>query len=206
LFFQIRVAGRENVPEQGPLVLICNHQSYLDPVLCGIFLKRPLYFLARGTLFANPLFGRLLASVNTIPVKRGKADFDAIRKVIGKLKAGYGLCLFPEGTRTVDGKIAPFKAGFGLLARRANAAVVPVIIDGAFECWGRGKKMFSPARFAGAIARRGGKIVICYGKCISADKIKEMNDEELMGHLTEELRRMQAVSRLKQGKKPYEYR
>jgi 1-acyl-sn-glycerol-3-phosphate acyltransferase len=196
MFFRIRVAGKENVPEQGALILICNHQSYLDPVLCGIFLKRPLYFLARGTLFAEPLFGRLLASVNTIPVRRGKADFGAIRKVIGKLKAGYGLCLFPEGTRTKDGKIATFKGGFGLLARRANAAVVPVIIDGAFECWGRGKKMFSP----------GGKITICFGKCITAEEVKEMDDEELMKNLTEELRRMQAVSRLKQGKKPYEYR
>jgi len=204
-FFQIRVEGSKNVPEQGALVLICNHQSYLDPVLCGIFLKRPLYFLARDTLFANPLFGRLLASVNTIPVKRGKADFDAIRKVIGKLKAGYGLCLFPEGTRTTDGKIAPFKPGFGLLCRRTDAAIVPVVIDGAFECWGRGKKFFTPARFTGAIARRGGKITICYGRYISAERIKKMSDKELAGYLTEILRRMQGDSRIKQGKKPYEY-
>lgn len=195
MFFQIRVAGRENVPEQGPLVLICNHQSYLDPVLCGIFLKRPLYFLARDTLFANPLSGRLLVSVNTIPVRRGSADLTAIKKVISKLKAGYGLCLFPEATRTSDGKIAPFKAGFGLLARRANAAVVPVVIDGAFECWPRGKKMFSPGK----------KITICYGKCIPAEEAKKITDEELMKNLTEILRRMQAVSRMKSGKKPLEY-
>jgi 1-acyl-sn-glycerol-3-phosphate acyltransferase len=195
LFFRIHVAGSENVPEQGALVLICNHQSYLDPVLCGIFLKRPLYFLARDTLFAEPLFGRLLASVNTIPVKRGKADLTAIKAVIGRLKAGYGVCLFPEATRTNDGKIAPFKPGFGWLSQRANAAVVPVVIDGAFKCWPRHKKMFTP----------GAKIAICYGKCISAEEINKMNVHELIGYLTEELRRMQAVSRIKQGKKPYEY-
>jgi len=202
LFFQIRVYGKENVPEQGAFVLITNHQSLLDPVLCGIPLKRHLYFLARDTLFANPssgvlrrFFGWLLSSVNTIPVKRGQADLSAIKKIIGKLKDGSGVCLFPEATRTKDGKIAPFKPGFGLLCRRGDAAVVPVVIDGAFECWPRHKKIFS----------LGTQIAICYGKCITVEQVKKMDDKELAKSLTETLRQMQNDYRAKYGKEPLKY-
>lgn len=193
-FFRLHPAGRENVPDQGALVLICNHQSFLDPVLCGIFVKRPLYFLARDTLFRG-FFGWLIASVNTIPVKRGSADLAAMKTIIKKLKEGNGVCLFPEATRSSDGKITPFKPGFGLLCRRGNAAVVPVVIDGAFECWPKHKKIFSP----------GGHVAICYGKCIPAGEVAKMGDRKLAEVLTDTLRRMQNDCRLNQGKKPYNY-
>jgi 1-acyl-sn-glycerol-3-phosphate acyltransferase len=163
-------------------------------VLCGIFVKRPLYFLARDTLFKG-LFGRLIASVNTIPVKKGAADLSAMKTIISKLKEGSGVCLFPEATRTSDGRITPFKPGFGLLCRRGGAAVVPVVIDGAFECWPRHKKLFSP----------GGRIVICYGKCIPAEQVRRMGDRKLAEVLTDTLRQMQNDCRVKQGKEPYSY-
>jgi len=194
MFFSIRVYGLENIPKEGAFVLVSNHQSFLDPVLCGIYIGRCLYFLARDTLFRG-LFGWLISSVNTIPVRRGEADMSAIRTIISKLKDGSGVCLFPEATRTTDGKIARFKPGFGLLCRRGNAAVVPVVIDGAFECWPRHKKIFSP----------GSEIVVCYGKCIPADEVKKMNDEELAKRLTDTLRRMQNECRVKNGKEPYDY-
>ena len=194
LFFRLRVYGRENVPDKGAFVLVGNHQSYLDPVLCGVPLKRHLYFLARESLFANQLFGGLLSSVNTIPVKRSTADLSAMKTIIGKLKGGSGVCIFPEATRTSDGKIAPFKRGFGLLCRRAEAAVVPVVVDGAFECWPRHKKIFSP-----------GRIVVCYGECIKPEQVKEMNDSELAANLTDTLRRMQTEIRGTHGKEPYDY-
>jgi cytidylate kinase len=193
-FFRLHPAGRENVPDYGPLVLVCNHQSFLDPVFCGIFVKRPLYYLARDTLFRG-LFGRLLVSIQTIPVKRDEADLAAMRTVISKLKQGNGVCLFPEGTRTSDGKITAFKPGFGLLCRRGNAAVVPVVIDGAFETWPRHKKLFSP----------GGSIAIHYGKCIPAAEVKKMDDKELAKLLTDTLRKMQNDCRVNQGKEPYNY-
>ena len=194
LFFRLHAYGRENVPDKGAFVLVGNHQSYLDPIFCGVPLRRHLWFLARDTLWKNRFFGRLIASVNTIPVKRAKADLSAMKKIIGKLKEGNGVCLFPEGTRTSNGKIATFKPGLGLLCRRSEAAVVPVMVDGAFECWPRHKKIFSR-----------GSIVVCYGKAISAEQVKKMNDRELAGNLTDTLRRMQNDCRIKQGKKPYSY-
>jgi len=195
LFFRIQVYGRENVPEEGALLLVGNHQSYLDPVFCGIPLKRPLYFLARDSLWKSKFFGWLISSVNTIPVRQGEADLSAMRKVIGKLKEGSGVCLFPEGTRTSDGKIASFKSGFGLLCRRGEAAVVPVLIDGGFECWPRHRKIFSP----------GSEIVICYGECIAAEQVENMSDRELAENLTDTLRRMQNDCRVKNGKESYTY-
>ncbi len=194
LFFRIQVYGRENVPDEGAFLLVGNHQSYLDPILCGIPLKRPLHFLARDSLWKNRFFGWLISSVNTIPVKQGKADLSAMKKVIGKLKEGGGVCIFPEGTRTSDGKITAFKPGFGLLCRRGDAAVVPVVIDGAFECWPRHKKIFSP-----------GRIEVCYGEAIPAGEVANMNDRELADVLTDTLRRMQMESRIKRGKEPYNY-
>lgn len=195
LFFRLHIYGLQNVPEEGPLILISNHQSYLDPVFCGIYLKRPLYFLARHNLFERRFFGRLISSVNAIPVRRGEADLGAIKEVIGRLKKGFGLCLFPEGTRSRDGRIAAFKSGFGLLCRRGKAAIVPVMIDGAFECWPRHKKIFSPWR----------KIIIRYGECISPEEAGAMSDKELAEYLTARVRQMQNECRARQGKKKYDY-
>lgn len=195
ILFRLRIDGKENIPKKGAFVLISNHQSFLDPVFCGIHLKRQLYFLARDTLFKNRFFGRLLASVHATPVKRGQADLGAMRKVISRLKEGFGICLFPEGTRTQDGMVSPFKPGFGLLCRRGNAAVIPVIIDGAFECWPRGRKIFT----------LGSRIVIRYDKAITAEEVKKTSDKELAEKLTERLQQMQNQCRTEQGKEPYCY-
>lgn len=195
LFFRLRVYGKENVPKKGAFILVGNHQSYLDPVLCGVPLKRHLHFLARDTLFAHWFFGRLISSVNTIPVKRGQPDLSAAKKIISKLKEGRGVCLFPEGTRSSNGKIKSFKLGFGILARRGKAAVVPVVVDGAFECWPRHKKIFSP----------GATIVVNYGKAITAEQIRKMSDRDLAKTLTDTLRQMQNDCRIKQGKEAYNY-
>jgi len=104
------------------------------------------------------------------------------------------VCLFPEGTRTQDGRIASFKPGFGLLCRRSKATVVPVLIDGAFECWPRHKKLFSP-----------GAIVVQFGKPLPPEQVATMSNEQLADTVTQTLRQMQREARLQQGKQPYDY-
>lgn len=190
----MRVYGLENIPHEGPFVLLCNHQSYLDPVFCGISLKRRLYYLARDSLYKNTFFSWLLLSVRTIPIRRGSADLSAIRKAIEKLKAGQPVCLFPEATRTSDGKISALKPGVSLVSRRSKSPVIPTVVDGAFECWPRDKKIFTP-----------GKIFICFGSLISAQEIKRLGDEGFASLLTDTLRKMQNDCRIKQGKEPYDY-
>lgn len=195
LFFRFRVYGKENVPKKGAFLLVSNHQSYLDPIFCGAFLSRHLHYLARKSLFANRLFAALISSVNAMPVKPGRADLSAMKAVIAKLKQGRGVCLFPEATRTSNGKITSLKGGVGLLARRAEAPIIPMLIDGAFDCWPRHKKMFS--LFKG--------IVVCYGKAITAEQARRMKDKQLADLLTDTLRRMQNNCRQRQGKQAYDY-
>ena len=195
LFFRMRFLGLENVPSTGPFILAVNHQSFLDPLFAGIALKGQLCFMARDTLFKSRIFGPLLSSVKAIPVRRGQADIASIRMILTKLKQGESVCLFPEATRTTDGRISSFKGGLGLLSRRADAPVVPVLIDGAFECWPRHKKLFSP----------GSKITVSYGQPISAEQIKGMKDDDFAALLTNTLRTMQSQIRLTEGKQPFNY-
>ena len=194
LFFRVRTYGRDNIPRKGPFIIVSNHQSFLDPIFCGGLIRRQVFFIARDTLFKNWFFGPLITSTNAIPVKIGEPDISSMRKLIEKLKRGWGVCLFPEGTRTHDGKITPFKPGLGLLSRRGNAPIIPVVIDGAFECWPRHQKLFRP-----------GRIRVTYGKPISVEQVKEMGDKKLAELLTQTLRKMQNHSRLKQKKEPYKY-
>jgi len=194
LFFRLQQFGRENIPKEGPFIVASNHQSYLDPVLCGAQLRRPMHYLARESLFKHWFFGPAIASIYAMPLKQGEGDLATIRTVIKLLKQGKGVCLFPEGTRTEDGRIKPFKAGLGLLCRRGNAAIIPTVIDGAFECWPRNKKIFSC-----------GSIWVQFGQTVTAEQAKEMGDEKLAQHLTKTLRQMQNDIRKKRGKEPYQY-
>lgn len=195
IFLRVNCYSIENVPKTGAVLLVSNHQSLLDPILCGIYLKRPVYFLARDTLIKHKLFGRLIGSLNTIPVKRGHGDIGAVRAVIEKLRQGCAVCLFPEATRSSDGKISTFKPGFGLLCKRGKAAIVPVVIDGAFECWPRHKKL----------PKAGSKIVISHGKCINYEQLKDIDERKLAEMLTDTLRRMQNDCRTKHRRKPIKY-
>ena len=196
IFFRLRYFGLENVPAQGPFVLASNHQSFLDPVFCSIFLKkRELYFMSRDTLFQNWFFGPLISSVKAIPVRRGQADISSIKTIIAKLKLGFGVCLFPEATRTTDGRIADLKGGLALLSRRGNAPVIPVLIDGAFECWPRHRKLF----------KLGSRITVSYGQPIPVEKIKNMEDDDFAKLLTSTLRNMQSKTRQNDAKQPFIY-
>jgi 1-acyl-sn-glycerol-3-phosphate acyltransferase len=191
----LEIEGIENLPKTGPYLLISNHQSYFDPIFCGIPLRRTdLYFLARDTLFRNKFFSFLISSLNAIPVKRGQSDMTALKTVIKRLKEGYVVCLFPEGTRTLDGKILDFKPGLGLICRRGGAIVVPTVIDGAFEVWPKKKKLFST-----------GTVAVCYGKPMSTAQVKELDDNEIALQLTQTLRNMQNEYRIRHGKTPFIY-
>jgi len=192
--YRVRVYGRENLPKTGPVLVLSNHQSFLDPLFGQAMIGRRFLFLARDTLFKNRFFGALLRSISAIPIKRGQSDTATIKRVINELKRGRSVCLYPEGTRTSDGKIADMKPGVALLSRRSGAKVVPSVIDGAFECWPRHKKFPSL-----------GKIAVCYGEPITSEKVKELGDEGFAALLTARLRKMQNELRIRSGKQPFDY-
>jgi 1-acyl-sn-glycerol-3-phosphate acyltransferase len=142
VFATLEVEGWENVPS-GACIFASNHQSMLDPPLIGSCLPREISFIARRSLFDNPVFGAVIRSCHSIPVDRGEADIGAIRVALAALAQGRGLLIFPEGTRSADGIIGEAKAGAGLLACKSGVPVVPIHIRGARDVLPRGA--FFPA-------------------------------------------------------------
>ena len=102
VLFSVRVGGREHLPQAGPLLVCCNHQSHFDPVLVGLALDRRLNFLARETLFAFAPFRWLIQSLDAIPIDREGIGLAGIKETLRRLKRGEGVLIFPEGTRTAD--------------------------------------------------------------------------------------------------------
>lgn len=143
IFGKFRVFGLENVPETGGVLLAANHQSFFDPVLVAMVLSREMHFMARRTLFRNPVFRALIVSYNAFAIERDTADVKGVNSAIARLEAGNILLVFPEGTRTVDGSIAPMKS-VGVIADRAAVPIVPVLIQGAYEVWPKGKAIPRP--------------------------------------------------------------
>lgn len=137
-----------NVPDlstyQGVL-LVSNHQSFLDPVLIGMAVERRVNYLARSTLFDTPIFGPLIRGLGTIPLRRGSADGAALRAAMKVLKEGRPLLLFPEGTRTRDGNLGKFRSGAALMAVRCDVPVIPICVEGAFDAWSRDMILPRPA-------------------------------------------------------------
>jgi 1-acyl-sn-glycerol-3-phosphate acyltransferase len=140
-YFDLKTYGARNIPPTGGVLIVSNHQSYLDPIILAVQLRRPMSFLARATLFKNPFFRWLITNLNAIPVRRGEGDVGAVKETIRRLEEGHMLALFPEGTRSLDGEMKPLEAGVALVIRRADAAVVPAVVDGSFDAWPRGKKL-----------------------------------------------------------------
>lgn len=135
--FGLRVTGRDRIPTTGPLLYLSNHQSFMDPAINGALINdRPFRPFARETLFRGP-FGWLIHSLGALPVSGGGADKAVMRAAIAELKAGRCVLIYPEGTRSPDGTVKTFKTGIALLLKRADATIVPIGIDGAFDAWPR---------------------------------------------------------------------
>ncbi|ADC51115.1 1-acyl-sn-glycerol-3-phosphate acyltransferase [Alkalihalophilus pseudofirmus OF4] len=131
--YKVEVIGAENLPADGGVLLCCNHISNLDPPLLGAYISRPIRYMAKQELFEKPILKSLLPKLGAFPVRRGMSDKQALRKGMDFLKQGEMLGLFPEGTRSKDGKLGKGLAGAGFFALRTNAAVVPCAIVGPYK-------------------------------------------------------------------------
>ena len=137
-FHRFEVKGLGNVPPKGGFILACNHQSYLDPPAIGCRIPRNLHYFARDSLFFGPL-GILITKLNSIPVNRDQLDLGTLRKVLGVLKGGEPVLVFPEGTRSPNGILQKPQKGLGLLVHKSGVPVLPARLHGSFEILGKGK-------------------------------------------------------------------
>ncbi|NLZ53568.1 MAG: 1-acyl-sn-glycerol-3-phosphate acyltransferase, partial [Thermoanaerobacteraceae bacterium] len=134
LLFKIRTNGIDDFPEHNAVIVYSNHKSMWDPVIIGCLLKRPIYFMAKEELFSYPLFGFIIKKLNAFPVKRGTPDRKAIKKALQVLNNKQVLGIFPEGTRSKDGKLLEPESGVALIAAKSkDVMLVPVAICGSYS-------------------------------------------------------------------------
>jgi 1-acyl-sn-glycerol-3-phosphate acyltransferase len=182
--YGLRVVGREHWPADGGALVCANHQSMFDPPLVGLTCPRRLNYLARDTLFRVPLLGPLIAFLDAIPIDREGGGLAGLKETLRRLKAGELVLIFPEGTRTRDGNVAPLKPGFISVARRSAVPLIPVGIDGAYQAWPRT-----------AALPRLGRIAVAIGEPISAAQVREWSDEALLAMLAQRIGRCHAIAR-----------
>jgi 1-acyl-sn-glycerol-3-phosphate acyltransferase len=165
-WLRLRVYGREHLEGVDGALLLINHQSYLDPMIVGVGLKRPVSFLARDSLYKVPLIGWVLNHTYVLPINRDAANTASIRACIKRLEEGYLVGLFPEGTRSSDGQLGEIKPGFVAIIRRAKVPVIPVAVEGCYEAFPKGAWFIRPH-----------KIRVVFGKPIPAADIERLTQK-----------------------------
>lgn len=140
-YFGLEFRGVEYIPAVGPLIITPNHQTFADPPLVTIPVRRPIHYMAWSRLFAVPVFSTLIRRLRAFPVEIDRSDGRAVREAVRLLRAGEALMIFPEGGRTPDGQLQPFKLGAFRLAVAHDTPVLPVTIAGAWAAWPPGRRL-----------------------------------------------------------------
>ncbi len=182
--FGYRHRFAEPLPPTGGLLILSSHQSHLDPLLLGLACDRRLSSLARSSLFHFRPFGVIITLLDAVPIDRNASMVTAMKGIIARLKAGAAVTIFPEGSRTFDGQLGEFKAGFSMIAKRANVPIMPVAIVGAFECWPRTRRFPRP-----------GRIRLEFGRIISAEDVARLDDRALFEECVRRIQECDARAR-----------
>ena len=146
VWLRLSLQGCDRAPASGPLLAVGNHCSYLDPPLLGVAMPRPVQFLAQKGLAKFPPLRWWLRAAGVSLIDRSAPSKDVLRFLANALEAGACVSIFPEGTRSQDGLVGPFRSGVEFLVRRTGAPVLPIGIDGTFRALPRGGKFPRPAK------------------------------------------------------------
>ncbi len=165
---RVRLEGVGHLPRRGGYVLCSNHISWQDPMLLGAAMPKQVHFMAKAEAFASPVGGLILRVVGAFPVRRHTADRGAIRRALGLLHTGKPVVVFPEGTRSRDGRLGQAEPGAALLALWSGSDVVPVGISGRYR----------PGQLR---IRVGAPFRLEHNGRASAQDLQRMAQEEIMG-------------------------
>ena len=138
LFFRFRTVGRQHLPETGSLLIAANHASYLDIPVLGCGITRQVWFLGRRDLFPIPGLRPVLRRLGWIPLRQDRLDRSGFSAAISLIKEAKAVAIYPEGSRSFDGRMGPGKPGMGVIVAETGCPVLPVYIQGTFEALPRG--------------------------------------------------------------------
>ena len=172
--YGFRSVNSENVAATGPVIVACNHVSYLDPVVLGIGFLRPVTYLAKKELFAIPVLGPIITGLGVYPLDREAGGVAAVRAALRALKDGRCIGIFPEGTRNLSGEVQG-KGGAALLASLSGAPVVPAAISGTLHA-----RPFHPIR-------------VVYGEPMHIERKRKADGDDLEKWTEEIMRRIRAL-------------
>jgi 1-acyl-sn-glycerol-3-phosphate acyltransferase len=146
LYWRVRVRDRHNLPRRGGVIIASNHQSGLDPVVVGAILRRPIHWLAKVEYVVTPKVSWFFKSVGVIPVNREAPEHEALEKAAACVRSGKQFGIYPEGTRSPDGRIYRGYTGVARIAEMTNAPVVPVGVMNTIEALPKGKIIAKPLK------------------------------------------------------------
>jgi 1-acyl-sn-glycerol-3-phosphate acyltransferase len=186
--FPLRFHGHRHLPRSGGVLIVSNHQSFMDPVFLGVTTSRRMNFVARKTLQAAWLYRLLAGPLDPIDIDQEGISLSGIKETLRRLHSGEVVAIHPEGARTPDGRMHPFLRGFLLLARRAKVPILPLGLAGGFRAWPRFRLLPRPAH-----------IEVVYGAPIAPEQYLSMSDEELVQTIYNRLREVfEQAARLRQ--------
>jgi 1-acyl-sn-glycerol-3-phosphate acyltransferase len=168
LMYRVRVYGLKNYPAEDGFLICANHQSHLDPIVMGVICPRPINYLARQTLFRFKSLSWFLSWNDAIPIDLEGTGLAGLKETLRRLKRRETVLIFPEGTRSPDGKLQPIKLGFAAVGRRAKSDLLPIAFAGAFEAMPRTAWFPVP-----------GSIQAVIGEPISYSEYQALTDEAL---------------------------
>lgn len=143
-YFRGRIIGAEKVPQQGPLIIVCNHASDFDPPLLSNCMCRPVAYMAKEELFQVPVLKQAITLYGAYPVKRGSPDRSAIRAAMHSLDQGWAVGIFLSGTRTPDGRVTNPKLGAAMIAAKVQVPLLPVSLWGSDRIFQKGSAIPRP--------------------------------------------------------------
>ena len=182
LLYRFRVYGSRRLPADGPVLLVANHQSYLDPPAIGVGVShRHLDYIARLGLFEGKVLAWLLTQFNSLPIREQGGDAGAIKEILRRLEAGRAVLIFPEGTRTDDGAMTEFKRGIAVLVKRSMCPVIPVAVEGCFDAWPRHRTW---PRFWGK------RVAVSFGRPIAHEELMKDGADAALRRLEGETQRL----------------
>lgn len=148
IYWRIRLEGTQHIPADGPLIIAPNHVTYADPVLVWLPVRLTVHFMAWSALFDVRGLSWLIRRLRAFPIQVESADPRSIRETVRLLRAGRAVMIFPEGGRSVDGRLQPFQPGAFRLACSLKVPVLPVTILGGHDSWPPGRVLPRPGRLS----------------------------------------------------------